>query len=196
MAELATGFVGTDQLESNYKRLQRFLGKYELNYDTIAQVVVELMEIPQPWVLSIDRTTWEFGDCVRNILMLGVVHNGVAFPLLWWMLDKKGNSNTSERIELLEEFFEVFPEVEVDYLTADREFLGRDWFEYLLEQATLKFRIRIRESDKLDDGSQSLKAKVLFSHLKVGQQQVLRIVVRSGDMGSTGLLSGLKMENC
>lgn len=42
--------------------------------------------------------------------MLGVVHNGVAFPLLWWMLDKKGNSNTDERIDLLEEFFEMFPE--------------------------------------------------------------------------------------
>ncbi|MBD3886634.1 hypothetical protein IFO70_33770 [Phormidium tenue FACHB-886] len=48
--------------------------------------------------------------------MLGEVHNGVAFPLLWWMLDKKGNSNTEEQIDLLEEFFQVFPEVEVEYL--------------------------------------------------------------------------------
>jgi hypothetical protein len=45
--------------------------------------------------------------------MLGVVHNGVAFPLFGWMLDKKGNSNTDERIDLLGEFFSVFPEVEV-----------------------------------------------------------------------------------
>jgi hypothetical protein len=106
--------------------------------------------------------------------MLGVVHNGVAFPLLWWMLDKKGNSNTSDRIELLEEFFGVFPAAEVDYLTADREFLGQDWFEYLLEQGMVKFRIRIRESDKLDNVHQSLKAKVVFSNLKPGQHQVLR----------------------
>ncbi|MBD3886722.1 IS4 family transposase [Phormidium tenue FACHB-886] len=173
LSQLAAGFVSTAKLASNYKRLQRFLGKFELDYATLAQVVVGLMEIPQPWVLSLERTTWEFGSCVHNILMLGVVHNGVAFPLLWWMLDKKGNTNTLERIDLLEEFFEVFPEVEVDYLTADREFVGKDWFEYLLEQAVVEFRIR--ESDNLHDGRRSLKAKVVFSNLKVNQHQVLRL---------------------
>jgi len=174
LAELASGFMGQAQQESNYKRLQRFLGAFELNYATIAQFVVKLMEIPQPWVLSVDRTTWEFGDCVHNILMLGVVHNGVAFPLLWQMLDKKGNSNTRERLDLLEEFFEVFPDAEVAYLTADREFVGKDWFEYLFEQGAIEFRIRIRESDKLGDGRKSLKAKVVFSSLQPQQQQVLR----------------------
>jgi hypothetical protein len=34
-------------------------------------------------------------------LTLGIVHEGVAFPLLWWMLEKKGNSNTKERVDLL-----------------------------------------------------------------------------------------------
>jgi len=130
LAKLATTFVGKAKPESNYKRSQRFFGEFELNYHTLAKLVVNLMEIPQPWELSVDRTTWEFGDCVHNILMLGVVYDGIAFPLLWWMLDKKGNSNTGERIELLEEFFEVFPSVQVAYLTADREFVGATWFEY------------------------------------------------------------------
>lgn len=173
LAELATAFMGKAKPESNYKRLQRFFSEFELNYYTLAKLVVNLMEIPQPWVLSLDRTTWEFGECVHNILVLGVVHNGVAFPLLWWMLDKKGNSNTGERIELLEEFFEVFPQVKVAYLTADREFVGAGWFEYLLKQAMVEFRIRTRESDKLDDGQRALKAKIVFAHLQVNQQQVL-----------------------
>ena len=85
LAELASGFMGQAQLESNYKRLQRFVGGFKLSYATIAQFVVALMKIPQPWVLSVNRTTWEFGDCVHNILVLGVVHNRVAFPLLWRM---------------------------------------------------------------------------------------------------------------
>jgi hypothetical protein len=144
LAELATAFAGKAQTASNYKRLQRFFGKFELNYFTVAKLVVNLMQVPEPWVLSIDRTNWEFGARSINILMLGVVHQGVAFPLLWWMLDKKGNSNTNERIELLEEFFELFPEVDVAYLTADREFLGAQWFEYLCEQSLIEFRIRIR----------------------------------------------------
>ena len=75
------------------------------------------------------------------------------------MLDKKGNSNTTERIEWLKDFYQLFPDAKVAYLTADREFLGHDWFEYLLNQALLPFRIRIRESDKLEDGRQSLRGR-------------------------------------
>lgn len=173
LVELSTAFVGKAKTESHYKRLQRFLSDFELEYITVAKLVIALMEIPQPWTLSMDRTTWEFGNCCHNILLLGVVHNGVAFPLFWWMLDKKGNSNTDERIDLLGEFFLVFPDVKVSGLTADREFLGSDWFEYLLKHAKLPFRIRIRESDKLDDGQKCLKARVVFSALAVAEQQVL-----------------------
>jgi hypothetical protein len=50
LSQLATGFIGTTKLESNHKRLQRFLSKFELDYSTLAQVVVALMEIPHPWV--------------------------------------------------------------------------------------------------------------------------------------------------
>ena len=48
------------------------------------------------------------------------------------MLDKKGNSNTSERVDLLKEFVELFHEDQIDYLSAEGEFLGHDWLEYLL----------------------------------------------------------------
>ena len=58
------------------------------------------MEIHEPGVLNLDRTEWKFGSKVFNILTLGVVHQGVGFPLLWWMLDKKGNSHTQERVDL------------------------------------------------------------------------------------------------
>lgn len=109
------------------------------------------------------------------------------------MLDKKGNSNTDERIELLEEFFAVFPDAEVDYITADREFLGQNWFEYLLEQVYLEFRIRIHESDKLDDGRQSLKAKVVFSNSSINQQQVLRH--RRQVWGHSVYVAALRLED-
>ncbi len=173
-SQLAIGFMGQAKSESNYKRLQRFFKDFELDYRALAKLVVNLMGIPQPWVLSLDRTTWELGGTVHNILMLGIVHQGVTFPLLWWMLDKKGNSNTDERIDLLDEFFAVFPTAQVDYLTADREFVGVDWFEYLLKQVHRELSIRIRESDKLFDGQKDLKAKVVFSALQVGEHQALR----------------------
>ena len=97
LVELATGFRTHAKTNSNYKRLQRFFKDFELDYGAIAKMIVSLMEIPQPWILSTDRTEWSFGQTRFNILMLGVVHEGVADPLLWEMLEKKGNSNSNER---------------------------------------------------------------------------------------------------
>ncbi len=116
--ELATAFSGTAQTSSHYKRLQRFFRDFEMDYAAIAHTVVALMEIPQPWVLSLDRTQWQFGGCSFNILMLGVVHEGVAFPLAWCLLDKRGNSNTGERIKLFQQFLQYFPERQIACLTA------------------------------------------------------------------------------
>jgi hypothetical protein len=172
--ELATAFGGKAQVDSHTKRLHRFFRDYQLNYAEIAQTVVALMKIPEPWVLSLDRTQWQFGTCVFNILMLGVVHEGVAFPLVWCVLDKKGNSNVEERAKLLDEFLFCFGNRQVACLTADREFVGKDWFSYLLGEPNTPFRIRIRANHKLDNGRQSLRASVVFESLQVGQTQVLK----------------------
>jgi Transposase DDE domain len=173
-SELATGFSGKGQLDSHYKRLQRFFRHYELEYGEIAQTVVALLAIPEPWVLSIDRTEWQFGDCVFNILMLGVVHEGVAFPVVWCLLDKQGNSNSLERMQVFNQFLERFGTRKIACLTADREFVGQDWFGYLLGEPLTPFRIRIRETDNLSDRRQSLKARILFQDVQVGQHKVLR----------------------
>lgn len=182
LSDLSTGFMGKAQTESNYKRLQRFLREFDLDYYAVsrseccrtAKLVTEMMKIPEPWVLSVDRTEWKFGRKFFNILTLGVVHQGVAFPLLWWMLDKKGNSNTKERVDLFEEFVELFCEREIAYISADREFLGHDWLKYLLSQPMMPFRIRIRENDLLGDGQHELPTRIVFSHLKIGQMELLK----------------------
>jgi hypothetical protein len=53
--------------------------------------------------------------------MLSVVHEGVGYPLMWTFLDKKGNSNTDERMDLLNRFEREFPEVETAYLCGDKQ---------------------------------------------------------------------------
>lgn len=143
------------------------------DYYSSAKLIVAMMSIPEPWILSIDRTQWKFGQKIFNILTLGIVHQGVAFPVLWWILDRKGNSNTSERLDLLEEFIELFAEHEIADLSADREFLGQDWLSYLLSQPMMPFRIRIRESDCLGDGQHILSTRIVFSDLEIGQFQIL-----------------------
>jgi hypothetical protein len=174
LTEVALGFSGQAQSASKYKRVQRFFREFDLEYDSIAKLVIDWMQIPQPWVLSIDRTTWEFGTHCTNILSVGVVHEGVALPLLWWMLDKKGNSNSDERMRFIERLLRTFPEAEIRCLCADREFIGQVWLRYLRLEPLLPFRLRIRATDKIEHHGKSLQAKVVFAHLQVGHCQRLQ----------------------
>ena len=44
-----------------------------------------------------------------------------------------------ERMDLLDRFQEIFPEVRVAFLSAEREFVGKEWLSYLLLQPTIWF---------------------------------------------------------
>jgi hypothetical protein len=173
LQELACGFRNVVQTESNYKRLQRFFQKFEVDYALMARLIVALINIPQPWVLSLDRTEWSFGQNRFNIFVLGVVHQGVAYPVVWTMLNKKGNSDSNERMDLLDRFREIFPDVEIAYLCGDREFIGKEWLTYLLLDPIIPFRLRIKANHKIHDGRNNLKASIIFAHLQPGQSQVL-----------------------
>ena len=175
LAELATVCGGQAATSSHYKRMQRFFRSFEFDLGQLARMLVNLAEIPQPWVLSLDRTNWSFGKTQFNILMLGVVHEGIAFPLLWTMLDKKGNSNTDERMDLLERFEALFPDAEIAYLTADREFIGKEWLSYLLMDKPIPFRIRMRQSDLIASGAgqATVAGSRCFANLCVGETRIL-----------------------
>ena len=45
--------------------------------------------------------------------------------------EKKGNSDSFERMDLLDRFHKIFPEAEIAYLCGDREFIGQEWVSYL-----------------------------------------------------------------
>jgi len=42
--------------ESSYKRLQRSFREFELDYAQLASLIVSWMQIPEDWVLSLDRS--------------------------------------------------------------------------------------------------------------------------------------------
>jgi hypothetical protein len=71
--------------------------------------------------LSLDRTNWKFGACEINLLVLGIVYQGVAYPIVWFALEKAGNASTEERIAILEIFLEFFGKERIGNLVADRE---------------------------------------------------------------------------
>lgn len=174
LSALADAYCGPAQAESHYKRLQRFFHRYNFETIDLIQTVLQVLAIPEPWVLAVDRTEWQIGRFQVNFLVLGVVHQGVAIPLVWLLLQKRGNSNTQERMQLLSQYLTHFSTRRLDYLTADREFVGQEWFSYLKAEPATPMRIRIRENYRLFDGQRSLLAKTVFQHLQPGQRQVLR----------------------
>jgi hypothetical protein len=114
----------------------------------------------------LDRTNWKFGDKNINYLVLSWrINKKISLPLFFVDLDKAGNSNTSERIDLLEEFNEVFGFDRIKSLMADREFVGKKWFK-ALHNNKVPYFIRVKENTLLPWGkSKPIHAKNLFHHL-------------------------------
>ena len=106
--KLADAMPTTVDKDSNLRRLQRFFAKYVLVLDIIARMIFSLLRVKNSLVLSEDRTNWKFGEFNINILILGITYKGIAFPLIFSLLPKRGNSNWQERRELMERFMRLF----------------------------------------------------------------------------------------
>jgi hypothetical protein len=87
-------------------------------------------------------------------------------------LDKEGNSNTAERLDLLNDFAEVFGFDRINSLTADREFVGNRWFR-ILNKYKIPYFIRIKQNTLLPWGEESIQTGELFSHLKGYQNRLI-----------------------
>jgi hypothetical protein len=166
--KLASVFANRAQSASSHKWLTRFCRGFAVDFDAIVQAVVSWSQIPQPWTSSLDRTNWSFGSVHFNILMLGIVHEGVAFPLLWTLLDKRGNSSSDERMALLERVERLFPNAQIHCLTGDREFVGQAWCSFLLLPKAMPFRLRLRHSDRISSrsGKRRQRGERVFANLR------------------------------
>lgn len=133
--------------QSNYRNLQRFFQNYKFNYDEYAKFVISLLPKKDKYFLVIDRTNWKFGKTQINVLMLGIIYKNNAIPLFWELLDKGGSSSTQERKDLLEKAIKLIGKERIEALLGDREFIGTDWFLYLLEKG-IEFHIRIPKQIK------------------------------------------------
>jgi len=107
LEKLANAFDAKAKSASSLRRIQRFI-QFSLDSDLIARLIFSLLPEKENLKLSIDRTNWKFGKTDINIFMLGVTYKGVAFPLIFSMLSKRGNSNCGERIDLVKRFITVW----------------------------------------------------------------------------------------
>lgn len=143
--KLSEALGGQTQVESNLRKIQRFFAGYVIVTDPITKLIFSLLPGHAPYRLCLDRTNWKFGKTDINILTLGVCYEGVAIPLMWTMLAKRGNSNQRERMELINRYITLFGANTIESILADREFIGDDWISDLTD-LKIKFYFRIKEN--------------------------------------------------
>jgi hypothetical protein len=175
LTEWASVFLTNANPESAYMRIKRFFRHFDLDGNVLAKFIFWLFNFDKgQWYLTLDRTNWEFGKFKINFLVLAVVYKGAAIPLMWSLLDKKGNSNCAERMELVNRFIACFGNTVVAGVLADREFVSKEWFSYLLKQK-IPFFIRIKWNYLISDSRGRLvNAWQLFSDLQRGEKRVLQ----------------------
>lgn len=192
-AQLSLVINDSVKLSSNFKRVQRFMKQFSFDQKSFVQLAWSHFGNKGQWVvLSMDRTNWKFGRANINILTIGISWRGTAIPLVWMMLDKRGQSNQEERILLLGKLLSCLngnQKKQIRYLLMDREFAANKWLAYLKEQS-FHFIIRIRKDAKVrrlgsmkekaayrlfqNEKFQALrKQRVLFNHrLYLGGQKI------------------------
>lgn len=130
---------------SRYRRLQRFFQYIRLDQDVVAQLIIEMLNLHRSVPLALDRTNWQLGSKTINILVLAVVTRRFRVPLMWTLLDHQGNSDTEQRIALMERYLALFGAASIQWLLADREFVGSRWMDFLNENK-IPFAIRVKEN--------------------------------------------------
>ena len=103
------------------------IANYALNLDLVARTIFTLLPVK---------------------LTLGITCKGVAFPLLFSLLDKCGNSNWEERKDIMERFIRLFGHDRIDCLVAEREFIGKEWIGWLNDNR-IRYYIRIRQASQM-----------------------------------------------
>ena len=147
LSVLASERSGTVLVSSTYRRLQRFFQFADVAQDWSAPVVAGLLRLEGPLTLVLDRTNWQVGRRAINLLVLAVATRRHRVALMWTVLDRAGNSGTKERIALIERFIAAFGKARIGLVLGDREFIGTDWLNYLIEN-DIPFVIRMRAGQR------------------------------------------------
>jgi transposase len=133
---------------------------------SIQHLLVDISQIDLTYII-VDRTNWKLGIKNINLLTIGGLRSGIFMPLFWTQLNKQGNSNFNDRKQLIERFVRLLKKKNIDIssmvLLADREFIGAEWFKYLVEQE-LHFVIRLKAKMYFDLQTYEGKKRTSLKH--------------------------------
>lgn len=192
--KIACSMSSTAEQASRYRRIQRFFAEFPIDFDMIAAFIFKLFFISGgKWYLTMDRTNWQWGKSDINILTLAVVFKGIAIPIYWELLDRRGNSDTPERIAIVQKFIDKFGKDCIAGLLGDREFIGGDWFDWLIK-GQISFWIRVKKNLLTTDSrGRVVPVKALFRGLK--PTEMCALYSKRTLMGHEVYIAGMKLTD-
>jgi hypothetical protein len=144
---MALGIKGNANHTSRTQRIYRFFRDQKFNYDQVAKFILHIFANDQ-YIIALDRTCWKFGKSDINILFLVIVFGKISVPIYWYPLDHGGACGSWLMEEILERFINNFGVKKIKYLLADREFMSKEWLDFLTKKQ-IKFAIPLRKDMKI-----------------------------------------------
>lgn len=174
LARLARAAFPETKTQSTVRRIERLLALNIFHTGVVGRSIVSNLPAQKRYILTMDRTTWELGKRVYNILAIGICFDGISIPIYFTTLDKRGTTNWTEQISFMESVLEIIPACRIECLVADREF-GYSRFIRWLKLMNIPFCLRIRENSYVRDTAtgQSRKLKNILSSLGSGHSVIL-----------------------
>lgn len=132
------------KVQSHYTRLIRFFRDHSSGdlWIHIVRCGLQLLRLDSRY-LALDGSSWQAGGVWQHYITLCIVYRGVAIPIFWTDLAKQGSSSVAERITLFDRALKHFV-LRGKVLLADREYIGVEWFNYLISKK-IDFVIRSRD---------------------------------------------------
>ncbi len=141
LVKVANAFETEAESHSVYRQIQRFLK----NKNKVSIDYLKLLKLDGKLKILIDRTEWKFGETWVNILTLSVAHKNVAIPVVWEVVNHKGNATALEHVSIIKQFVAEFGGHRILRVYADREFGSYELFAYLIGNK-IDFHIRLKTS--------------------------------------------------
>ena len=175
LAQVALGFSSRVCPASCYRRTQRFLSSFIFEQCLIVKIIKALFPLPRKVILIMDRTNWKFGKTHINLLVVSIACKGIGIPIFWVNLARAGNSKTPERIETIKKAIDLIEKKRIKYVLADREFVGSEWFDWLVD-SSIRFLIRIKQDTLVSKNGYccDVPIKQLFRRLKSGKKKIFK----------------------
>jgi hypothetical protein len=150
--------------ESNQHRATRSLARDQTWRDALREWVLSFF--PEHATLVVDRTEWMFGNTPINLLIVAIIHNGFAFPLIWTHLGKAGSSNALEVTTLLETLSSSLTGRTV-LILMDHEFACHALLTWLT-RVRWDFDLRLKRDARVSYRDHTARVETFFNDLARG----------------------------